>query len=508
MTRRTVAGVVTALLAAAAGAAPTAMAGTVFQIGDGGWPAVAVGPDRTTHVVWVEPERAAGVDVVRYCRFAESDRRCSAPMDLAPPPGAGAEVLRRPHVFALDAGRVIVSERRQGGSGSNPGVYVRVSTDGGNTFSAPTKLAYVIPHDNVLLGPGASLSGVSGSTFGNVAFNAGAPGSAPTSVALGSGFAADGDLALADGAPLVAWWQDGSPDAIYFRRYAGSDTTSASLHNADNWSAAVAVDTTNPGGGLMLAGGAGGLYLAHLDAAADGSEAVRVHAYRNLTFDQGTVISRSGHDVAWFAIAQDPQGNLHAAWEAPGGFYWRTLSGGTWGPERLICVCTFMRQARVAPLGPFFGRVLWTPANSADGFVRGATSLDAPCSGVDDPRPGCEPPRCELERRCLADNWRVNGTKIKLVVRRDEGSCAQRNVKARLKVKQGGRGSARVTRVVFRLAGAGRKKDESAPWSGPFDVPDPIPGARRRVFAKAHMKVAGTVQRFNMSKPFVVCDTT
>jgi uncharacterized delta-60 repeat protein len=138
----------------------------------------------------------------------------------------------------------------------------------------------------------------------------------------------------------------------------------------------------------------------------------------------------------------------------------------------------------------------------------GQPPVEEPCSAADDQRPGCQRPRCERSRRCSPASRRIDGTKIRLVLRRDAGRCADVSVYARVKVRRGGRHSARVSRVTLSLADSGRRTIEAAPWTTTFFVPEPIPGARRRVVATARMKVDGESRRVRLSKPFLICDST
>lgn len=500
------------VIAGLALAAPAAHAGTPVSFGKGGYPAVTVDAGGTTHIVWVESGFVDG-DVVRYCRLTGAQRSCTNPLGLVPPPTGGLGVLRGPQVFALSDGRVIVAELRDSRGGRQSGLFVRTSSDGGATFGDPVRFPYAVSLSDSVFGPGESISGVSDGgkpVFANTPLPGGGSPEGSNGVTLSNGYTSDSGLGMVDGKPLVVWREN----AIQFRRYAAAETDTASLHTAANWSPAALVDSSvpsvdpNQGGELEVAAGSSGLFLAHLDTTASGGKGVRVRAFRNGTFDEGVVISEPTRLVAGFAFSQDSGGNLHVVWQGSDGLYWRTASGGaSWAAPVQITHTTNFRQARIAPLRRDFGRVFWTTSNSSDGTLFGATSMAAPCV-AGDTRAACEPPRCERQRNCPPNRWRINGTRIRLQVLADGGSCVRQRARPRLRVVQGGPRSGRVRRVRFELAGSGSRTDTASPFQVSFAVAQPVPGARHRVFARARVKVGSRVSKFSMSQAFRVCDAS
>ena len=136
MTRRIALVLATAAAAALASAAP-ALGATPFTAGTGSGHDLAVSPDGTGHVVWVDDTGVA--EVIRYCRVPAGGSACDAESGpLSAPPGSpSADFSGNAHVFALGTNVVVLASCTQCPTGdTSHDVFRWVSPDSGVTFGA------------------------------------------------------------------------------------------------------------------------------------------------------------------------------------------------------------------------------------------------------------------------------------------------------------------------------------------------------------------------------------
>lgn len=305
-----------ALTAAPAVAAPFEVGGDIDFPG----PDIAVDDGGTGHIAW--SEASSGDDPVQYCRLPRGATACAPSLTLSPPEDGfgGPRVL-------LGAGRVILLTARccsQAGSE----IHIYQSTDGGQTFSGPTKIGTGSDLDlggEAAFGPGEFRTSTIGSGSNGTFYQAapidpqGAPVDQHATVGpdcFEEGCTVEGSIGFIDPlTPIVAFYSldEGKTlddDTTYFRAYGGS----GDYNDISSWGP---ISPVGPGDEPKLASGVRGTYLLNRT----GAPARRRYVVRRFdpitsTFPgPPTPVSPAG-DPIFRDFIQDGGGNLHAIWSA------------------------------------------------------------------------------------------------------------------------------------------------------------------------------------------------
>jgi hypothetical protein len=292
---------------------------TPITIGTGRHPTVAVDASGTGYFAW--NHHLAGLeDAVDFCVLPRGASACSHSVELRP----GQTAFSPPYVFVPAPGTVWILAD----TCCSPGqTLLFVSSDGGQTFAAPTKVGALGPSGEAILGPGAGISLVTDTVTGSTNFQRDA--SDGSSTGTGSSIGTDeygGTIGLFGGQPVVAYWDfnAGVPNHVDFTAYKGGDYNSAS-----SWTPPAAV---GPGSYTRIASGPSGLFLMYQDGQ-PGKEHYYVRKYTGTGF--GAAVDISGQESGYVnGFFEDPSGRLHAVWRRnPGDLrYTTSLDGAHWSP--------------------------------------------------------------------------------------------------------------------------------------------------------------------------------
>jgi hypothetical protein len=363
MTRRFTAVLATAAVSAFACASP-ALGATPIVVGQGDKPDVAVDAAGTAHIAFSNssptPEEA------RYCRLPRGGSACvDAETFVGVQPGDSDSVTGRAHVFAPNAGEVIVAHERC--CGEPEGMMSNRSLDGGLTF-APRSFFGEMPigasFDEAVYGPGSSITALAEVvTAGTQVQNGPVAGPEQTLVADLSAINAEGAIGLdSAGRPVAVYQVQSSPNwLLNWRRLAdGHALTSANINDAAKWTseALIAGDRIDAADGPALAGGPAGLFL----------------FFQRRLPDEGFVTKFTGS--GWTApvkitdnrpfnqhdLYQDAAGRLHAVWNAYTDqelrYTWSD-DGVNWAPVVDIARGESFPHLRVAAAADHQGFAVW-----------------------------------------------------------------------------------------------------------------------------------------------------
>jgi hypothetical protein len=301
-----------------AGAAQAAT--TPIIIGSGWKPSVAVDASGTGYFAW-NHQITGNEDAVDFCVLPRGASACSPPVELRP---GGSNPLAPPYVFLPTAGTVWILAHT---CCSPDQTLLYVSSDGGKTFAAPTKVGQQGPSGDAILGPGSAISLVSDTVTGSTNFQRDASDGSTTGI--GTSIGSDeygGTIGLFGGQPVVAYWDfnAGVPNHVDFTAFKGGDYNTAS-----SWTPPAVV---GPGSYTRIASGPSGLFLMYQDGAV-GHERYYVRKYTGTGF--GAPVDISGAETGYVnGFSEDPSGRLHAVWRRnPGDLrYTTSLDGVHWSP--------------------------------------------------------------------------------------------------------------------------------------------------------------------------------
>jgi hypothetical protein len=351
-------------------------AATPLIIGSGHKPGVAVDGSGTAYIAWYGPESTT--TSLHFCRLPRGAGAC----DIATTIAAPGTTLSRPFV-TVDGATVRVVSYRYGLTGARfDEIWQFTSGDGGSTFDAGHAIG-VVPFDEAVRGPGATLSVATsaffeGLVFQNVPLDGNTAGE--SRAVLSSDHPYNGTVGLVDANTPLTAFADGSSNA-QFRRYGGS----GSLNDPAAWTPAADIGYADY---PRLAGGPSGLFL----LSGTPQNALTVRKYNGTTFTAGTKIADVADD-AQAHLAEDPGGRLHAVYSrfSPTGVeldYGTSDDGVRWqsGPLLTQAGALPIGQLRAAAAPDHIGVAAWE--TSADSTPEIRVAAIGPDGGASPPVPG------------------------------------------------------------------------------------------------------------------------
>jgi hypothetical protein len=340
-----------------------------FSIGPGEQPGLAVDAAGTAYIAWNGPSAS-----LQFCRLPRGAAACDIRYAI---PAAGASI-RRPFLAQIGS-RVSILQTRYPLQGGDPpaGLYRFTSEDGGATFGAAEQVGTLDMYDGVV-GPGASVSGVTdssaqGGAFQNVSLIT-YGGTLPLAQLWGGDHPYGGSVGLIDAATPLVIFANGS-GAAQFRRYAGS----GDLDDAANWTPAADIGTVSY---THLTGGPMGLFL--ITTNPDGTLVSR--KFDGTTFGADVAIS-AGVSAPSVHAFEDAGGRLHVVFQR-GGPQGRDLihavsdDGTTWRSGTLVTTPDpgdSFGDTRVATAADHIGVVVWK------GVANGVAEIRVEALGPDAP---------------------------------------------------------------------------------------------------------------------------
>jgi len=465
-----------AVLGALALAAPAASAAP-FTAGTGHDAQVAVGPDGTGHVTWLTDEGGDGRLV--YCRVPAGGEACERTETLAFPTAGGAAqtVHSTPQVFVPSDERVVLvaSCWNCGSGGTTNRTYQWTSSDRGSSFGPPVERgrgliadgqgALLPETDTLLIVGGGKLQAMGDALLGT-----------PEITLSTTPIIESPAVAPVPGTDQVVHVSS-DMSRLEHAVYAGPQSATA-MDVEGNWlRGQPVVGGEADSRGASLAAGPSGLRLAFRRGG--GGNTIRVSAYDPATRTFGApqdVVRGAGADEP--DLAQDPSGALALVWRVSsyGGRlrYARTATGdGPFSPAAMIARGERFADPQVAAGPGGGGFAVW---GGASGEVRVA------------PLP--PPVAAAYSGRMRTVRARDSRVRYRLRVPRDCVHAGQ-SFTATLAWSRRGGGSARVSRVTFRM-GTQTRVDGSAPFSQTLTVPaDAAPASRLNVQARASVREGG-----------------
>jgi hypothetical protein len=351
-------------------------AATPLTIGSGHKPGVAVDAAGTAYIAWYGPE--SNITSLNFCRLPRGASACDVSTTIAAP----GTTLSRPFV-TVDGATVRVVSYRYGLTGARfDEIWQFTSADGGTTFDAGHAIG-VVPFDEAVRGPGATLTVATNAFFeGLVAQNVPLDGSTAgeSRAVLSSDHPYNGTVGLVDANTPLAVFVDGSSNA-QFRRYIGA----GSLNDPAAWTPAADIGYADY---PRLAGGPSGLFL----MSGTPQNALTVRKYTGTTFTAGTRIADIGDD-AQAHLTEDPGGRLHALFGRIGAAgleldYATSDDGVRWqsGPLLTQPGTLSIGQLRAAAAPDHIGVAAWETASDSSSQIRVAAI--GPTGGTSPPVPG------------------------------------------------------------------------------------------------------------------------
>jgi hypothetical protein len=325
MTRKFTAALAAAAALALCSAAPS-LAATPFEAGTGDGHDLAVSPDGTGHVVWIDDGGAT--DVVRYCRVPAGGSACDAEsMALAAPAGSpNADFSGNAHVFAFGTNVVVLASCTQCPTGDvSHDVFRWSSPNNGVTFGAAADVG-----DLSLAGQSAYLTaegvglGVSGGQFQGLA-----PATTAPITLGGSGFVfSPATVPVPGGDEAVYAVNDlGAVRYRVFTDVDGDPISAGELNTIGSWSAQQALASPEPDNEeTHLSSGGHGVKLSYLATFSPADARVGLRSFDPVAntfgapvYVQGdSAVDDNGLDAPFHS--QDAGNRIH--------FVWRTLHDG------------------------------------------------------------------------------------------------------------------------------------------------------------------------------------
>jgi hypothetical protein len=357
--------IVAALTLAAMASAASALAAAPIGLGPGRTsPHLAVGNGGVGYLTWAVSNGPA-LEEVHYCRLDPGAGACSEEKNLAPVSGFEFDQGNAPLVAP---GRVLILSGRFGTGNPSGENFLYSSADGfaahqvvANPAKEFTDVAFapagtVAPQERLAIvnsGPvtGGGFFQASGTTAGEVAstsFDLTSPDTIAEAIA-------------AQGNSFYAAYVDLSSHGVFWRHYAGSGGSVASLNNGAEWSAPAPVG--EGGENVALAGGPGGLFIAY--DAPDGT--VLLQKFNGVGWDAPAAVTGPGVTNGWFALAEDSAGILHLAWEDAEGAlryrYARDASNSAFTNPQTLAVGGGFRDLELGVEASGNGWVTWQDFN-------------------------------------------------------------------------------------------------------------------------------------------------
>jgi hypothetical protein len=351
-------------------------AATPLTVGSGHKPGVAVDAAGAAYVAWYGPEST--ITSLNFCRLPRGAGACDVSTTIAAP----GTTLSRPFV-TVDGATVRVVSYRYGLTGARfDEIWQFTSSDGGATFDAGHAIG-VVPFDEAVRGPGATLSVATNAFFEGLVFqNVPLDGSTAgeSRAVLSSDHPYNGTVGLVDAGTPLTVFADAWGNA-QFRRYSGA----GSLNDPAAWTPAADIGYADY---PRLAGGPSGLFL----LAGTPQNALTVRKYNGSTFTAGTKVADVADD-AQAHLTEDPGGRLHAVFGrfSPAGIeldYATSDDGVRWrsGPLLTQAGTLPIGQLRAAAAPDHIGVAAWETAADSSSQIRVAAI--GPTGGASPPVPG------------------------------------------------------------------------------------------------------------------------
>ena len=289
-------------------AAP-APAATSFVVGSGNKPHVAVDAAGTAHVVWDEQAPFPATDPLHYCRIPRGQQACEGGVRTFT---IIDEAIAPAQVLIPGPNQVQVLAFRFGGSGAS-GTYLLSSTDGGASFSSPTRVGTEDVVNDAVAGPGQSVSVAGGNPGVQFQNSPLAPPIETEEIRFDSSFLYDVTVGLDGASPIVAGWEINNATGLNnaaFWRYTGA----GNINSAASWAGPTIIAPLQE---TVLAGGPGGLFLMgqSTTGGVSASNPYTVRKWNGSTFaPAGTVSPASDNSIYESDLSQDTAGGLHAVW--------------------------------------------------------------------------------------------------------------------------------------------------------------------------------------------------
>jgi hypothetical protein len=350
-------------------------AATPLTIGTGHKPGVAIDNAGTAYIAWYGPESTT--TSLNFCRLPRGAGACDVSSRIAAP----GTTLSRPYV-TVDGATVRVISYRYGLTGGRfDEIWQFTSGDGGASFDAGHAIG-VVPFDEAVRGPGATLSVATSAFFEGLVFqNVPLDGSTAgeSRAVLSSDHPYNGTVGLIDANTPLTVFADGSSNA-QFRRYSGA----GSLNDPAAWTPAADIGYADY---PRLAGGPSGLFL----LSGTPQNALTVRKYNGSTFATATKIVDVADD-AQAHLTEDPGGRLHAVYSrftATGVEldYATSDDGGRWQSGPLLNQGALpIGQLRAGAAPDHIGVAAWETASGSTSEIRVAAI--GPTGGASPPVPG------------------------------------------------------------------------------------------------------------------------
>jgi hypothetical protein len=278
-------------------------------VGPGNKPHVAVDAAGTAHVVWDESAPFPATDPLHYCRIPRGQQACAGGVKtftIVDSAFSPAQVL------IPGPNQVQLLAFRFGGSGAS-GTYLISSTDGGQTFSSPTRVGTEDTVNDAVAGPGQSVSVAGGNPGVQFQNSPLAPPIETSEIQFNSSYLYDVTVGLDGASPIVAGWEinnsTGVNNAAFFRYTGAGD-----INSAGSWTGPTVIAPLQE---TVLAGGPAGLFLMGQSTTGSVSAAnpYTVRKWNGSTFAPAGTVSPPGDDSIYESdLSQDTGGGLHAVW--------------------------------------------------------------------------------------------------------------------------------------------------------------------------------------------------
>jgi hypothetical protein len=364
---------IAAILALAALGAGTAAAATPIDLGpaDGSGPGLAITPSGSAALSYT----VGGA--LHYCRIDPGAGGCSATATLPGPLPAFNEDLG--NLPLVEGSKVrVIETRRESGTGEGKFLWTGEPFGAGTTLGTTGAIpASVLDFGEAALAPVGTVNPTqtviatieTGPSIAPVLSASGTTaGSGPGSLFnITDDFTSDSTVSVQGSMISAAWIDQSLDDGVYWRHYAGSSGTPASVQTESQWSAPVKIGEAAGGDEqVRMATGPNGLYVAYLSVS---ESAVVIQHYNGIGFDPPVAISPPG--VFEFAISEDSGGLLHLAYRGNDGFHYRYAkdsSNVSFSNPQTLPESAY-RDMRIATTAAGNGWLSWSDNESGHDFV-------------------------------------------------------------------------------------------------------------------------------------------
>ena len=305
-----------------------AWAAAPFVAGQGGPPRIAVAPDGRGHVAWGIPARPGQPAKIGYCRIPAGADACDVKTTLDFP-ASGDVPASDPSDVSITVSsesRLVITSSCTACAGAGAGgdrVYAFASSDGGNSFAAPTFLGTTataagiqeggvwLDGQSLFVTPGEGISALIGGSGAAVL---------PGVPVVSGGFVYGTSIVPFPGSSKLIYAAN-DLGRIQYAVFTGAPTA-ADLSNPVKWLGQRVLASPEPDStGTGLTTGPGGVWLFY-QRSAPGQTQVLLRQFDpgSDTFGQvSSIASADPIDVSTEApdVSADPTGRLHAVWRSP-----------------------------------------------------------------------------------------------------------------------------------------------------------------------------------------------